>query len=451
MSDDQLDDGFRDRVKEVFENYEDDSADEGWLLLREKYPAREQHDRAIFWWRFAGVAACLVLLLFFYPAGRNKVVRRLTRTSGNSVKQIVAQQPMVSHAKAGSHAPIIQAAKQIVAQQPMASHIKAGSHAHISQQVQQQPQYVVSQSTPVPAKTNPQVVLNNPPVVNNPSAAVIIKNNQALLPKDSNATIYQSPVTALNNKTADTSHKKPEVTVSKSMLALFDKDVQTGNNKIVQKQAANNVVFGVYTASYVNYAKGSKAQFNNGGGLSVDIRISDRLSINTGILVAQNSLAYSGSTSGYPAPAEAFYSTNFPGLSNLAPSSSNQAVSLVNLDVPVNLTYQFNPQKGNTYFSAGLSSGTFINESYVTTYNYNVSQNNPEQLSQDDHHKSFDDFYFGQMLNLAFGVGYPLGKNKLVIEPFFKYPLGGLGDQHILFGSGGLNLKFNFGPSGIRK
>ena len=128
----------------------------------------------------------------------------------------------------------------------------------------------------------------------------------------------------------------------------------------------------------------------------------------------------------------------------VVPASKNFNANLVNLDVPVNLKYNFNPQTNNTYFAAGLSSGTFINESYNTTYSYNAPGNSSILQSQDASHKSFDNFYFAQMLNVAFGLGYPLGKNQLVIEPFFKYPLNGLGDQHLLFGSGGINLKFNF-------
>jgi hypothetical protein len=45
-------------------------------------------------------------------------------------------------------------------------------------------------------------------------------------------------------------------------------------------------------------------------------------------------------------------------------------------------------------------------------------------------------------------MGYPLGKsNRLIIEPFLKYPLAGLGAQQIHFGAGGLNLKINFKAS----
>jgi hypothetical protein len=51
------------------------------------------------------------------------------------------------------------------------------------------------------------------------------------------------------------------------------------------------------------------------------------------------------------------------------------------------------------------------------------------------------------MLNLSFGLTYPVGKNHLVVEPFLKYPLQGLGEQQIRFGAGGLNLKFNLEPS----
>ncbi|MGZ3767731.1 MAG: hypothetical protein ACXVA2_23910, partial [Mucilaginibacter sp.] len=58
--------------------------------------------------------------------------------------------------------------------------------------------------------------------------------------------------------------------------------------------------------------------------------------------------------------------------------------------------------------------------------------------------KSFDSFYFGKTLNFSFGTGYSVGRNRLIIEPFLKYPLEGLGAQQIRFGAGGLNLKFNF-------
>jgi hypothetical protein len=43
--DDQLDNDLKNRIREVFDNFEDASADEGWLLLREKFPEEESKRR----------------------------------------------------------------------------------------------------------------------------------------------------------------------------------------------------------------------------------------------------------------------------------------------------------------------------------------------------------------------------------------------------------------------
>jgi hypothetical protein len=60
-------------------------------------------------------------------------------------------------------------------------------------------------------------------------------------------------------------------------------------------------------------------------------------------------------------------------------------------------------------------------------------------------HKNFGSFNVIKTLNLSFGMGTDLGKsNRLVIEPFVRYPFVGAGDQNIKFTSSGVNLKFVF-------
>jgi len=60
--DDQFDKDLKNRIREVFDNYEDPTADEGWLQLRKKFPEEQSNRRAILWlWRSA--AAVLFLLL----------------------------------------------------------------------------------------------------------------------------------------------------------------------------------------------------------------------------------------------------------------------------------------------------------------------------------------------------------------------------------------------------
>jgi hypothetical protein len=137
---------------------------------------------------------------------------------------------------------------------------------------------------------------------------------------------------------------------------------------------------------------------------------------------------------------------NFTALST--PTIRNYNASLVGLDIPINIKYEFNPQKTDAYISMGLSSGTFIDESYTYKYNYpSFLSDKLQQTQNETTGKSFGSFYFAKTLNVAFGIGYPFGKNRLVIEPFLKYPLDGLGSQNLKFGAGGLNLKLNFQSS----
>jgi hypothetical protein len=454
MSDDQLDNDLRNRIKQVFDDYQDDTAGEGWLLLRKKYP-EEKKDRAIFWWRLAGVAAFMLLFLNIFlwynddKGYKNKIasIHKIERIDSAAMATTVVK-TIQQDSSIGS----IHGAKQNVSKVGVVD-TKRSTITGKSVILAQLNQLSVKQSSPN------KYGLPGFPVDSeskNTSATSLISKNKSVVEADSAKTIAQTPYSSLSGKKDNTVNLQQPVVVSKAMLQLFNKEDKAKKNTEIQQSTANKIAFGVYAASYVNYAKGSQRQFNNGVGISSDIRLTDNLSLSTGVAIGQNTLAYNNNMpSALPAALVTTNSRNFTASASMlpliVPASKNSNATLVNLDVPVNLKYNFNPQTGNTYFAAGLSSGTFINENYTTTYSYNTPGNTPVQQSEDASHKSFDNFYFAQMLNLAFGVGYPLGKNQLVIEPFFKYPLNGLGDQHILFGSGGINLKFNFDSGKTKK
>ena len=55
----QFEERLRIRIKEVFENYEDDQADRGWAELRKKYPVKR--DNSVIYW-FSSIAAILILV-----------------------------------------------------------------------------------------------------------------------------------------------------------------------------------------------------------------------------------------------------------------------------------------------------------------------------------------------------------------------------------------------------
>jgi hypothetical protein len=274
-----------------------------------------------------------------------------------------------------------------------------------------------------------------------------------------------------NNPKTDTGSKQPAKALAgatapgginmleqlkKANKTLFADDEPPINKKTEKSDKTDKAVrFGIYAATYFNYAKGSNSQLNIGAGVTSDIKLSRNLNLSTGLTIAQNTLNYGSQVPNSPqinaTPAIAvsravqYLAVGQNIYSAATPSLKNYNANLVGLDIPLNLKYEFDPEKSATYVSLGLSSGTFINETYTSTYNYTQPfVSSISQSTDQSTHQSFNSFYFAKTLNFSFGTGYTLGRNKLIVEPFLKYPLDGLGSQQIKFGAGGINLKFNF-------
>lgn len=482
MSDEQLDNEFKKRMKEVFDHYEDDTSHEGWALLRERYPEK-QSDRVVAWlWRYVGVAAVLLAALS---------IGLWFNLQHKGAKSLAVK-------NAGHKGPIVINPATIVKNTRRAADSSANAAQQSPVEVKNGARHIITPGIAGPAiakQTNYSIRhINNKPIVNNNPASPSINNNtqnniayqptttsgpgnsMAKKPAAANAqngtvivTTADIPKPAVNNQQTgsaiamlDTNKKAPAPIAKKqpdkSIQSLFDNDSKYAaahNNTNDLKIKTRSVVFGVYAATYINYSKGSNNQFNAGGGISADIKLTENLSIVTGVAIAQNSFNYNtltGTTPVFPASAMAFNSYgNAAAREQLSPTSKDLNASLIGLDVPVDLKYLFNPKKGNLYIAAGLSSGGFINETYSYSTSYNID-NNTQPTQDATTKKSFDNFYFAKMLNLSFGIGYPMGNgSKLFIEPFVKYPIAGMGDQHILFGSGGVNLKFNFDAPRIKR
>ena len=489
MSDDQLDDDLRDRIRQVFDNYEDDTAKEGWLLLREKYP--EESRRIVpLYWRIAGIAALLLavlgigLWLNFHPANKPTALAVIKGKLNNNAAPLPSSgnknNSNQANAPLNTTPPVVAKNKQEIATaQPVRKHhqldnklspantVTASNVTALTSAKGITPKPFAPAAAPLVAVTVKQKPVSGKSTVNNSSqtgdsvvriAAVKPQKGQVAPVKAGNDNSIEN--TTANTVTATTKPQQSTQSVvaqnkpAKSIESYLEQDdkYRATQSTNAPKIKYKTVSFSVYAATYVNYAKGSSNQFNAGAGFTADIKLTDNLSISTGVAIAQNSLSYSnGLAVDAPAVFNTAASVNYVPqtnqLSEITPVSRNLNANLVDLDIPVDLKYVFDPEKANTYFAAGLSSGTFINETYNYTYNYTTPVNPATQQSQQSStHSTFDNFYFAKMLNLSFGMGYNIGKTKVIIEPFLKYPLTGLGDQHILFGSGGLNLKINLDP-----
>jgi hypothetical protein len=489
--DDQLDNDLKNRIKEVFDNFEDASASEGWLQLREKFPEKQAKRRAIawVWW---GAAAILFLFLgiglWIYSANNNaeKYSVKIQKNpqpenlAGNknqkdtTVKTITPNTAIPAKVATGSIA--ASGTNKVKILNPQVNKTPVSITHSITNNAAQQKTYTANTAhvtVKTVAKTHIEQLARVISSKNADSAKKAADKLQSqhlaitMMAKaaDSIKKANQQQIAATtlaNSSTADQPKGpvagKPKTTVKSiaSMLA----ETQDVKDKIIDKKS-KTVNFGVYAATYFNYAKGSDNEANIGAGITSDIKITKNLKLVTGLTIAQNSMNFTGgvptataqSNLSFAPPRNAGGSLLLASAYNVHSAVTNAAVpafknydaDLVGLDIPVNLKYEFNPAKTNVYVLAGFSSGTFINETYTYQYNYPaLFSPSLQQLQAETSRKSFNGFYLAKTLNLAFGVGYPVGKNRLILEPFLKYPLDGLGSQDIRFGAGGVNLKFSF-------
>jgi hypothetical protein len=484
--DDKFDEKLASRIREVFDNYEYPPADEGWMELRKKFPAEEKRDKiAWLWWS----SAAAILLVFIgtgiwmnnkpaadtnvanKPVTKQQPVQQDTLLSKPNINQHqnntdnIAQAPVktTETGKVNSVGTVTDGTKN-----PLAPN-NAIAYTPVTRKIQSSKS--AGGINTAPGSTDPftsTTGVNTPAQSNVTAAAKLpLKNNGVT----ANTIIADSPAAAVNNAASQPQIAKADVPVAtdnvspavkqpaKTVYDLFNDDKLTAATKKNQQDNKEDkkVKFSVYAATYFNYAEGSKNQVNAGAGFTSDFRLSKNVKLSTGLALAQNTLSYDNS----PPPSYNERGRNyanavappilqdglFSTISSVA-EFKNYNANLVGLDVPINIKYEFNPDKSDTYISAGLSSGTFIDEKYTYRYSYrnNGFANAYATATQDQTiTQNFNSFYFARMLNLSFGVGYPIGKsNRLIIEPFLKYPLAGLGAQDIHFGAGGVNLKFTF-------
>jgi hypothetical protein len=452
--DDQLDNDLRDHIKEVFENFEDPSADEGWLQLRKKFP-EEQSNRRAFAWIWWGAAAILFLFL---------AIGIWMYSTNNQLKKYAVKTP--KHAQPQNLAKIKSNKDTNGKNTPFHTESQAKGVAGNIASASNSSRFKI----PAPLNKKIPVIARAPLILNDTTGkkTLIAKTTDTAMKAINQLQAQQIVKTEQTNNSIANSTTNP-VIVKPKQPAKSITEMLVENQAVKNKKTEDNserVRFGVYTATYFNYAKGSNNQANAGGGITADIKIAKNLKLVTGITIGQNSLNF---TTGVPtntaqnnlAVVSAPNMPAAPAASNVAsaysiksavtvasvPAFKNYDASLVGLDIPLNLKYEFNPKKYSFYVLAGLSSGTFINETYTYQYNYPALLSPSLQQTQEEiSRKRFNGFYFAKTLNLAFGIGHPLGRNHIILEPFLKYPIDGLGSQNIRFGAGGVNLKFNLQP-----
>lgn len=180
----------------------------------------------------------------------------------------------------------------------------------------------------------------------------------------------------------------------------------------------------------VNGIGNSKAGLSYGMGLNY--KILKKLSVGTGIYYSQKKYTsdrYSYKTTVKPFATWASYSKQIDADCKV-------------IDIPLNLNLQLKKtEKTGIIASAGLSSYIMLSEKYNFIYKSNPAYPSSGRQytikNQNEHIMS--------VVNLAIGIEKPLGKqNSIVIQPYAKLPLEGIGQGLTELKSFGLGFQLNY-------
>ncbi len=443
-----------DRISHVFDNLEDPTAEHGWRELRKKYPLPEKKP-ALLWWGAAAAVLVILCGLWFIVPDANEADQTISdkkpKTGINSEQvsinnnrsektQSRIDNNSVSTPFQNSDRPVNSSASKSVSNY-------SGVNLAAKQPPLTQDQRSIS---PVDSPAEPDPINIPDPV----TPQILTAESSPV--KNLVLSLAKSATTGENTGIA----RDSTIDAVARMLALEPQSLSADNHAhrveetryISRRISTKNHSFSVYAGSYFNYSLGSETKLNFGAGFTSDIRLASNLKLSTGLALAKNSLTYNN---GVPSSSNArltydvlpSFGLNHGGLvNNNLTTVTKYDASLLALDIPLNLKYMIIPEDNKLYLVAGLSSGTYLSETYSLNYrNYSPAGKYLNQGQGVEVKNQLQTFDLARTLNISFGYSANLGKSQnITIEPFLKYPLGGLGSEELRFGSTGVNLKLNF-------
>lgn len=207
--------------------------------------------------------------------------------------------------------------------------------------------------------------------------------------------------------------------------------------------------YSIALAGLSNQAANTVPQQNFGVRGTTEIALSKRAELSTGIYVGRENLNLLNTTVPMSSPV---------GL----PQLNQVNYRWLNVEVPFNVRYRV-WQKGSFAIStqAGVSMMGAFNQTSQLFYEnrrtvvlVSVGENGQVQevtttLIDKEIRNNISNaqrLSLGTALNFSMGVHYPLGKNQLSVEPFFKYPIGVFTAEKLHYSSLGVQLRWSISP-----
>lgn len=213
-------------------------------------------------------------------------------------------------------------------------------------------------------------------------------------------------------------------------------------NDITDRPASQKFRFGVNISPGVASTATASA-FNYSGGVNADFAFLPSFRLSTGLQFEHLSVVNTDPS-------------DDPSL----PEGETKA-TLVDLDIPLNITWKFLVRKSTSYYvSGGISSVVYLSEKYAnTSYSQQmvavveVNDYKPSITYQKENVKTTEQtteeplntFDFASRVNIIFGFEQHLSsKLFLHIEPYIKIPVSDQAAQNIKYTTGGITCKISF-------
>ncbi len=437
----QFDKQFANKIRSTFENYDEPFNNDAWELMKQKLADKKKKTLFLFS-NFSKVASILLILglgiftvyetnKYFFEKKQivfNKKEKENIDLAENKTKELLI--PTENNEKQ-----IINTKLKITTVKNTGSNKKTNFNKTYKDNSN---------------KRNSNIVLLNKKKSNqnqkNEVNDILNKNNKSnsdtLINKElqkENKKIYAS-----NDKTlkSDSLNKqiKDKITDKKPILMPDDDDF------FITKKSAKKFNYSVaFSSHYSSSDMGTADKINVGGGFQTAYIISDNFSINSGLLIANHNM---NSKESIQKDKEVYKSSNKTLI-----KTSETNIKFTGVDIPLNIQYNLN----NLYVSTGISSIFYLKESYSINYysentteifNYETKSYNKvyyyDTENETINKKAFNTFDFAKLFNISLGYKIPLKKGSLIVEPYAKLPIGKLTSYNILYGYGGLGLKYGF-------
>lgn len=261
------------------------------------------------------------------------------------------------------------------------------------------------------------------------------------------------------NKAKDEVFKDQNIVVNneskKDSLKDINELIATNTKEKIdlKENTSKSIKIGLNISSEINYNQEyNNSNFGLAGGVSMDIPISKKLDIYSGILYTNQKLNLNNQN--------LIYDSGQGIISGESKQITSEKAILKGIEIPINLKYNFSINNKKVFISSGFSSTYYFKENIESGFvvssrvettiqdsfgnnivQYELVQSNEKVIKSSD-----NSFNFANILNLSMGIEFPLKKQRqsIVLEPYFKYSIKPITKENIDFSSVGIFLRYNF-------